>query len=140
MQCLRGRTGLRPASRVEDQYPAGDVPPTGIVDGMSEDVEIQTWGKRFSDAIGDKPDVHDIWAHRVRQALDDWVRENNQQYPYTVAEAVALARAFRARRAELRTKTSVALEKALTEGLTQEDVEKLEADLRSRYKLEDKDE
>lgn len=107
---------------------------------MSDPVAIQAWGKRFSEAIGNTPDVDDAWAQRVQQALRDWVQENpGQKYPYTVEEGIALANAYRARKTELAAKSSDALNKALTEPLTEEDVGQLGKDLQERFKLEPKE-
>jgi hypothetical protein len=107
---------------------------------VSDPVAIQTWGKRFSQAIGDTPDVQDAWAQRVHQALRDWVEENpGQKYPYTVEEGIGLAKAYRARKNELAAKTSDVLNKALTEGLTEQDAEQLGEDLQERVKLEPKE-
>ena len=107
---------------------------------MSDPVAIQTWGKRFSEAIGNTSDVDDAWAQRVQQALTDWVQESpGQKYPYTVEEGIDLAKAYRARKTELAAKTSDALKKALTEGLGEEDAEQLGKDLQERFKLEPKE-
>jgi hypothetical protein len=107
---------------------------------VPDPVAIQTWGKRFSEAIGNTPDVDDAWAQRVQQALRDWVQENpGEKYPYTLEEGIDLAKGYRARKTELAAKTSDAMNKALTEGLAEEDAEQLGKDLQERLKLESKE-
>jgi hypothetical protein len=107
---------------------------------VSDPVAIQTWRKRFTEAIGNTPDADDAWAQRVQHALTDWVQENpGQKYPYTVEEGIDLAKAYRARKTELAVKTSDALNKALTEGLDERDAEQLGTDLQERFKLEQKE-
>ena len=97
------------------------------------------WGKRFSEAIGDTPDVNDTWAQHVKMELDEWARTNNKKHPYTVAQGIDLAKKYRRSRAELAAETSRPLKKALTEGLSDDELAELEKDLRERYELDRED-
>ena len=63
---------------------------------MSDPVEIRTWGKRFSEAIGDTPDVNDAWAQHLKIELDEWALTNNEKHRYTVAQGIDLAKKIQA--------------------------------------------